>query len=65
MDDRYPVSVVLAVILPLGQGEELEELGEELLALLPAGLLPEVHHQVAGDNIGLVMVTTRGVRYTL
>ena len=51
MNDGYPVSVVLAVILPLGQGEEMEELGEEVLALLPAGLLPEVHHQVAGDNI--------------
>ena len=48
MDDGYSGSVMLTVVLPLGQGDKVEELGEEVLALLPAGFLSEVHHQVAG-----------------
>ena len=50
IDDGYPVSVVLTVVLPLGHREQVEELGVEIQSLLPAGLLPQVHHQVAGDQ---------------
>ena len=41
---------MLAIVLPLGQREEVEELGEQIQALLLAGFLPQVHHQVAGDD---------------
>ena len=43
---------MLRVLLPLLHGDEGEDLGEEVLALLPAVLLPEVEHEVAGEREG-------------
>ena len=49
----YPVRIMLAVVLSLFEREELEDGGEQVLALLPAGLLPEVQDKVAGGQVRL------------